>query len=442
MIDYTTSTIDLQFSRFIKMKLYFPICFLVLNLSYGQEIKDSSTIHHEEIIYFDSGNYQLVESNYIQLDTLIKKSKDSQTFKFFIDAHTDDVGSEESNMALSNNRKQSILDYLVKSGIEDTLINSKFHGEHELLIDKRDSKSRRLNRRAVVQLFTTEKYIWIKGKIIDEETKEGIDAQIEISSLTHQAKANTNKEGHFKILAPLGKIVSIDIYAKDYFVESNRLKITKKHINKDLTIPLPKATIGRKFIMKELLYQGGKSILLEKSKPVLRQLTKFMIVNKDLCVEIAGHVNVPNKRNVKRDSDDFQLSIARSLVVFEELKNKGTHPKRMLVRGYGNWHMVYPKAVRGIQEQANRRVEIVIADCDSILHKENDKLLFRERYSFLAIDRKFNTETLPQDMELFKEDQKKLIFQQVRWLKNNKQDPSQYTYGELLRAGRQKAVPH
>ena len=55
----------------------------------------------QEIIYFTSGYHKLNGENQNLLDSIIYKKSKKKNLKIFIDAHTDDVGSKNSNLTLS-----------------------------------------------------------------------------------------------------------------------------------------------------------------------------------------------------------------------------------------------------------------------------------------------------------------------------------------------------
>lgn len=404
----------------------------------SQDVFDSSTVHFQEVIYFDSGKFILKDSDNEKLDTFINSSKQLSKFQYFIDAHTDDVGSEASNMLLSQKRKDAIHDYLLSSGIHDSLITSMFHGENKLLISEKDSKSRQLNRRATIQLISTKEYLYLEGSIIDEDTSEGLSAEIELNGKGHSAKEKTDSSGYFKIISPVNEFVQIDIIAEGYLLESSTLKITDKHIKAALKIPLPKVKLGRTFVLKNLLFEGNRSVVMEKSYRNLEQLKKFMIVNQNHCIEIAGHVNVPHKPKLKKNTTRFELSVARSLAINTELERAGIKKERMLSKGYGNWKMIYPYAKTHLQKEANRRVVIIISDCDSLKSLTNDNIKNPGRYELATKERNYRKQFYNEDISVFSWEDACMVWNQIEWLEKNSKNPTDYTYQQLLINGRKR----
>ncbi|MBL0315975.1 MAG: OmpA family protein [Flavobacteriales bacterium] len=64
-----------------------------------------------------------------------------------IGGHTDNVGSDEANMTLSNNRAASVVEFLVKHGIEASRLSSKGYGETLPVATNDTDEGRAKNRR-------------------------------------------------------------------------------------------------------------------------------------------------------------------------------------------------------------------------------------------------------------------------------------------------------
>jgi len=398
----------------------------------GQNVKDSSIVHEEFLIYYDTDVFALGSSDKEALDSLILKANE-ESYKFYVDAHTDDVGTNEYNLELSNKRKTEIVSYLISQNIDQQNIISNFHGETLKVAFENNDQSRQKNRRAVVQLITVQQFVYVQGEIVDDETLEGIPAEILIRNNTFESSTKTNSDGRFKLLAPVDQIVSIEVVAKDYFIETNTIKITVNHAEKSLKIPLPKAEIGDKFTFEQMLFRGGRSIMLPQSKPALQHLKRFMFVNSDHCIEIAGHINHPSQPKVETTSFNFDLSVARANVVYYELYNIGVTADRMLARGYGNWEMVFPFARMESQMRKNRRVEIIISDCDSTRLISNHEVVNKDVFNKPPPNQRVYVEAeFEKDILHFPAKAQKDLKRQIKKMKKKNIDPSQFTYMEML----------
>jgi len=225
------------------------------------------------------------------------------------------------------------------------------------------------------------------------------------------------------------------VVAKDYFIETNKLKISADHHEKSLKIPLPKAEVGKKFTFKNMLFLGNKSIMLPQSEPALQHLKRFMFLNTEHCIEVAGHINLPSNPKVDTDSGHFDLSVARAIEVHDALCKVGVIKDRILARGYGNWEMVYPFAKSESQMRLNRRVEIIITECDSTRLIENHEVVRKSLYSKVdPPQRKYNEYSFEEDIQFFPEKAQKDLKKQIKLMKRKKVDPSQFTYLQMLKA--------
>ncbi|MBL7694911.1 MAG: OmpA family protein, partial [Ferruginibacter sp.] len=64
-----------------------------------------------------------------------------------IDGHTDDVGKDENNQTLSENRAAAVKAYLVSKGIEESRLASAGYGETKPVADNKTAAGRAKNRR-------------------------------------------------------------------------------------------------------------------------------------------------------------------------------------------------------------------------------------------------------------------------------------------------------
>lgn len=88
-------------------------------------------------IFYEFGKYTLTQSSEEALGGLVKMLTDNPNITIEIGAHTDMVGSEAANLLLSEKRAQSVVDYLIKSGIESARLTPKGYGETKpVTVDK------------------------------------------------------------------------------------------------------------------------------------------------------------------------------------------------------------------------------------------------------------------------------------------------------------------
>lgn len=98
-------------------------------------------------VLFDSGRSMLRLSAGQALDSLVFFLKKYPEARIGISGHTDDVGSDASNLALSEKRANAVLRYLVDHGIGGKRLFAKGFGETRPVADNTSEAGRQLNRR-------------------------------------------------------------------------------------------------------------------------------------------------------------------------------------------------------------------------------------------------------------------------------------------------------
>jgi outer membrane protein OmpA-like peptidoglycan-associated protein len=98
-------------------------------------------------VFFETNKWELKPESMIELDRLVTLLKANPEKKIEIGGHTDNVGSDEANLTLSNNRAQSVVDYLVKKGIAQGRLTAKGYGESIPLASNDTDAGRATNRR-------------------------------------------------------------------------------------------------------------------------------------------------------------------------------------------------------------------------------------------------------------------------------------------------------
>ncbi|MCF8461059.1 MAG: OmpA family protein [Flavobacteriales bacterium] len=80
-------------------------------------------------IFYDLGKWDLRPESKVALDGLIETLNDNPTIIIELGSHTDTRGSDEANLALSQKRAQSVVDYLIENDIEGERLVAKGYGE-------------------------------------------------------------------------------------------------------------------------------------------------------------------------------------------------------------------------------------------------------------------------------------------------------------------------
>jgi outer membrane protein OmpA-like peptidoglycan-associated protein len=103
-------------------------------------------------VYFDTGKATLKPASYTELNELYEYLSLKKTTVVEIAGHTDDVGSDEMNMDLSQKRAEAVRNYLINKGIAASRIVAKGYGETQPVAPNDSDEGRAKNRRTEVRL--------------------------------------------------------------------------------------------------------------------------------------------------------------------------------------------------------------------------------------------------------------------------------------------------
>jgi OmpA-OmpF porin, OOP family len=103
-------------------------------------------------ILFVTGSAKLQASSNKGLNDVVQIMKDNPAMSLSIDGHTDNVGNDELNQKLSDNRAAAVKSYLVSKGIDASRITSAGHGETMPIADNKTAAGRQQNRRSEMTL--------------------------------------------------------------------------------------------------------------------------------------------------------------------------------------------------------------------------------------------------------------------------------------------------
>ena len=104
-------------------------------------------------ILFESNSSKLKESSKIVLDGFVDWLLVNKELNIEIQGHTDDIGPDKANLALSMDRSFSVMEYLIKNGVEKSKLKFKGYGESNPKVPNTSSKSRSINRRTDFLIF-------------------------------------------------------------------------------------------------------------------------------------------------------------------------------------------------------------------------------------------------------------------------------------------------
>ncbi|RPI13933.1 MAG: hypothetical protein EHM58_17445 [Ignavibacteriae bacterium] len=105
------------------------------------------SLNTAQSVYFDFGSAELKSESYILLNKLADELKSNPDAKLNITGHTDDIGSENFNLELSEKRAEAVKQYLISKGCSSDNIFTQAKGKSEPVNGNNDDIERSLNRR-------------------------------------------------------------------------------------------------------------------------------------------------------------------------------------------------------------------------------------------------------------------------------------------------------
>ncbi|MBI1226208.1 MAG: OmpA family protein [Bacteroidetes bacterium] len=98
-------------------------------------------------VNFKTGQWDLLPPALPELDSLAAFLKENQKIKVEIGGHTDDVGNDDDNQLLSQNRAESVADYLISKGVKPERLTYKGYGESQPIAPNSSAAGHLQNRR-------------------------------------------------------------------------------------------------------------------------------------------------------------------------------------------------------------------------------------------------------------------------------------------------------
>lgn len=104
-------------------------------------------------VFFETDSFTLQPQSKVELDKIVQLMKKNPSMKVEISGHTDNVGAEEYNMQLSENRAKSVVFYLREKGVRIDRMLYKGYGESQPLAGNESEQGRARNRRTELKVI-------------------------------------------------------------------------------------------------------------------------------------------------------------------------------------------------------------------------------------------------------------------------------------------------
>ena len=108
-------------------------------------------------VYFTTGKFNISANAQLAIDKLEKIFKEYPETNILIEGHTDDVGSDASNLTLSQRRANAVGDALKAAGLVGNRLTVKWYGEAQPKVDNSTIEGKASNRRVEFSITANEK---------------------------------------------------------------------------------------------------------------------------------------------------------------------------------------------------------------------------------------------------------------------------------------------
>jgi len=203
------------------------------------------------------------------------------------------------------------------------------------------------------------KTLWVKGKVLDSKTQNGLSASVELIDLFSKqliSKVQTDDSGNYLITLPQGKDYAFNVNKKGYLFFSENFTLSKDDPDTvfEKNIPLQPIEKDAVIILKNIFFDFGKYELKPESETELDKLIALMRENPTLIIQINGHTDA-----VGPAASNLTLSENRAKAVANYLISKGIQPGRLFSKGFG---ATQPVASNETEEgrALNRRTEMKV----------------------------------------------------------------------------------
>lgn len=266
--------------------IFLCLCF---QLSFAQK-----ELKHE--VYFETDQHDIPETEHSRLLLFLSKIEDIDIEKVSIYGFTDDRGSDNYNLTLSQNRADAI---------KEVFSNNEFDESKMTNVDG-------------------------KGKIL----------------------VNIIREDDLNKIRGLNR--KVEIIVTPVFPPKPKVETTETDNTEDLLKGELKE--GDKILLENLLFRTGYSYLTKDSKVVLDRIAEILAKRTNIYFTIEGHVCCTQgaRDAIDRKTKKRNLSVARAKYIYDYLVKKGVKHYRMKFAGMRR------KAPLGGEPQLDRRVEIVV----------------------------------------------------------------------------------
>lgn len=209
---------------------------------------------------------------------------------------------------------------------------------------------------------------YVKGTILDSETKAKLAATIELIDLdtgdTILETISDRISGEFLVTLPTGKNYMYNVSKQNYLFHSENFSLKEVETNAPFLIDIPltpafdeetfESNVGQTVVLKNVFFETNSFELKPASYTELDKLVDLLNQYDLLHIEIGGHTD-----SIGSADYNLELSTNRAESVFKYLIDKGIVDERLSYRGYGKTQPIAENETE-VGRAINRRTEFKI----------------------------------------------------------------------------------
>ncbi|NQY08416.1 MAG: OmpA family protein [Flavobacteriales bacterium] len=341
---------------------------------------------HKIDLFFQSAGHSVSGVNKIIVDSLLHSLSPEQLRQIYLMGFCDSQGSFEYNRMLSQRRVDAVKQYLINNGVSaDQIVLCIGVGKVGIAGGKKDAAFSAYNRRVEMR-FKISKPLAVLSIELGEDSyidPAAVEEAIRSGNVNHNDIASDvandtdtpdfeeeygfDNDGSAKY-----ELNDFDDFARnDDNAPSNKLnngtgnwdRPDQVELNDDVNT-IADLEIGDRIVLNDLYFKPGRHFLVDESYPELVKLLEVLKYNKDIKIEIQGHVCClsPKEDAFDLDTEEFMLSHNRAKYVYEYLTEQGIDSSRLGFKGFGTSHRIILSETSESEKNLNRRVEIQVVE--------------------------------------------------------------------------------
>ncbi|MCB9250973.1 MAG: OmpA family protein [Flavobacteriales bacterium] len=345
-------------SFFLAVSLVFSCCLIS-----AQELQQ-----HVFNIYFKSNSDMVSQKAKGLIRKQLLEIGSQNIREIIIKGHTDSDANDSFNIMLSEKRVKSTRSFLLTQGVPSGMISSESYGESDPV-----SELKSMNRRVEITLVydynfqrtgQKDKRYYIKGYVYDFNTNNPLRANLVIEDKNLNVFKQTDGNGLFGFNLKSSKSLKLTFSREGYLSHGILLDaVSFQKALQDtlyLKIALKPVEVVEKIIFDHIYFYSDSDSLKPESNGDLLKLVSMLKNNKNLFIEIQGHMNCPLSRpqNIYQARYNNELSHKRARAVYNYLLKNNIPAGQLTFKGLGNQNMIYPEPQNLQEADKNKRVEV------------------------------------------------------------------------------------